>query len=36
VAVMVNGVFERRIPAAELRDDIELQQRLLGVATAHA
>lgn len=36
VAVMVNGVFERRISADTLRQDKELQQRLLGVATATA
>ena len=33
VAVMVNGVFETQIAADVLRDDEELQQRLLGVAT---
>ncbi len=33
VAVMVNGVFERRVAADTLRQDTELQQRLLGVAT---
>lgn len=34
VAVMVNGVFQRRMPAEELRNDLDLQQQLLGVATA--
>ncbi|KAA0892898.1 ABC transporter ATP-binding protein [Pusillimonas sp. ANT_WB101] len=33
VAVMVNGVFERRLNANILREDPDLQQRLLGVAT---
>lgn len=33
VAVMLNGVFERRVTADALRQDSDLQQRLLGVAT---
>ena len=33
VAVMVNGVFERRVTADTLRQGTDLQQRLLGVAT---
>lgn len=33
VAVMMNGVFERRVAADVLRQDRDLQQRLLGVAT---
>lgn len=33
VAVMMNGVFERRVTADVLRRDRALQQRLLGVAT---
>ena len=36
VAVMLNGVFERRVTADVLRRDPELQQRLLGVATQGA
>ena len=32
VAIMVNGVFEQRMSADRLREDPQLQQRLLGVA----
>lgn len=36
LAVMVNGVFEAQISADVLREDPELQQRLLGVTTSTA
>jgi uncharacterized protein (UPF0261 family)/ABC-type branched-subunit amino acid transport system ATPase component len=34
VAVMVNGRISRRLPAAELAADVELQQQLLGIKSA--
>jgi uncharacterized protein (UPF0261 family)/ABC-type branched-subunit amino acid transport system ATPase component len=34
IAVMVNGRISRRLPAAELAADIELQQQLLGIKSS--